>query len=149
MSTAGKGLQTETLLNENDVIDAVERAFAERGFATRGKCTTSDCGVDLYVADLLGQEWRIEAKGETSADAGSKRYGKQFNGSQVSVHVAKAIHQAMALRAQHKSSGIGIALPEGLHHRKEVGAVGDALAVLDIFVIWVSQDGSVQLPPLP
>jgi hypothetical protein len=134
------------LLNENEVIAAVERAFAAQGYTTVAKSDTTQTGVDLQLSKPSGKDWRIEAKGATSAAETSKRFGKPFTQSQVGVHVAKAIHQAMCLRAQHRKSGVAVALPDDTHHRKEISAVGNALDLLDIRVIWVAPDGVAQLP---
>lgn len=128
------------------MIEAVERAFASRGFATTTKCNTLQCGIDLHVSNSSGREWRVEAKGFTSSDPGSSRYGKPFTASQVSVHVARAIHQSMCLRAMYPNCGVAVALPDESYHRKEITAVGDALDLLGIRVFWVSETGKVELP---
>jgi hypothetical protein len=135
-----------TLLNENHIIEAVERAFSERGYGIASKCDTKQRGIDLHVQNDSGDEWFIEAKGGTSADANSSRFGQPFNGAQVSVHVAKAIYQAMSMRSKHEKAGVAIALPDDQYHRKEIEAVGKCLERLNIVVIWVKNMGRVELP---
>jgi hypothetical protein len=111
-----------------------------------GKCSTLQCGVDLETLAPGGKRWLIEAKGETSAKKGSRRYGKPFDGNQVTVHVSRAFYQAACLRGEFPNDGVALALPDEPKHRKHIEAISSALNELAIDVIWVRNDGSVGLP---
>jgi hypothetical protein len=133
-------------LNEDRVIELTAMTLQKQKHSLLAKCLTSEHGVDLETLAPSGKRWLIEAKGETSARKASRRYGKPFNGNQVSVHVSRAFYQAASLRCQFPNDGVALALPCEPAHQKRIEAISSALSELAIDVIWVRGDGTVDLP---
>jgi hypothetical protein len=81
------------MLTENDVVESMCGYLEDAGYRILKRCNTAEKGIDI-VALLpdVSRRLLIEAKGETSAREGSKRYGRPFDGAQVRVHVAEAFY---------------------------------------------------------
>lgn len=132
------------MIDENDVIDVVCSLLKNKGYDILQKLTTKQQGDDI-IAYKSGKRLFIEAKGETSSDKESKRFGKPFESSQVKVHVAEAVYKAIEVlnRNNNKEERSGIALPDNKHHRQLIERVKGTLDILGIAVFWVSKNGSV------
>ena len=85
----------------------------------------------------------IEAKGATSSDPGSNRYGKPFTSTQVLDHVSKAVYCAAQHSLGNKLSGV--AFPKNDDHIKRVNAILPILRKLGIEVFWVNANGKVEV----
>ena len=81
----------------------------------------------------------IEAKGATSENLNSRRYGKEFDSGQVADHVGGAVLTAMTVA----SIGVhlaAIAVPDNRLHRLKLGAALPAVLETGIAVFWVADD---------
>lgn len=140
------------MLMESDVIEAVCRSLSKHGYTIEQKLSVREHGIDI-VASKVKPRRRIliEAKGETSSNRSSKRYGRPFNPSQVLDHVAKALFQSVAVLTSPEGPGhrlVAIALPDNSTHRACIAKIAVGLQSLKIGVFWVRSDCSVifQLP---
>jgi hypothetical protein len=131
------------MLTESDVINAVMAHLMRSGYSITSFCNENQHGHDIDGLTSTGMRILIEAKGETSSKASSKRYGQAFNSNQVNSHVSRAFMRA----ASYFSMGIfsGIALPKNDAHLKEVQQIQPALERLEIEVFWVSPDQTVEV----
>jgi len=97
----------------------------------------------LLESTSLKHLFLIEAKGQTSSEPRTKRYGKEFNRNQKFDHVAKASYVAMRLQNEYKSAEIGIALPDDRIHTEYVNYILPLLRLLNIHVFLVDQNKAV------
>jgi hypothetical protein len=138
-----------SLLDENVVVNSVAAFLVILGFVIRQKLTTSEVGVDVHATHPgSGEVWFVEAKGQTSSKRKSLRYGKPFTGSQVDVHVARALYTPSALRQRYPDRRVvhvGLALPDDDAHQKRVASISGILGRVGIEVLWVSANGKVRL----
>lgn len=143
------------MLDENDIVEAVCDHLQACGYTVPQGCRSIQRGDDIIAVHPSGLELFIEAKGETSAQSGSSRYGCPFTRSQVLVHVGLAFYRAAVMLQQAIPTArrrTGIALPDNAHHRERVAAIEGALRQLGIAVFWVRPDRSVTVwvqPELP
>jgi hypothetical protein len=134
-------------LDENDVIDRVCTFLTARGFEITKRLRTTERGVDIVARfPQNGPELWVEAKGGTSADPRSPRYGLGFDSAQRKDHFSVAVYSA--LRHLSLSEGgpdrVGIALPDE-HRSAVVQPVLPILQRLGILVFLVAADGSVEV----
>jgi Holliday junction resolvase-like predicted endonuclease len=134
------------MMTEDDVVEAVCRYLQRNQYRIVRRCTTNDHGEDIVAAHSSGITLRIEAKGETSNDSTSKRFGRPFDNSQVETHVAKAFYTAAATLNSDRGR-VGVAFPETRLHRKHVGRISAAVQKLGIAVFWVDAEGAVTQRP--
>jgi Holliday junction resolvase-like predicted endonuclease len=130
-------------LTENDVVDAVCEFLEEQGSTIISRALTTERGPDIEARLPAGTSLFVEAKGATSARAGSARYGQMFESSAVRVHVAEAFYAAAATASD--ASRSALALPDNAFHRRYLEPVRSAMDGLDLGVFWVSETGSVDL----
>lgn len=86
----------------------------------------------------------MEAKGEGSSKAGSRRHGLAFNRNQVGTHVSVAVTRAMRTVSRGDANA-AIALPSNELHRAEVARIARAIRMMKVDVYWVAANGSVEL----
>ena len=140
----------ELLLTEDDVIDAVCEFLEGRGYEIAQRARTTQRGIDIVArkSSARPRELYVEAKGATSARAGSARFGRPFDSAQVSVHVAEAFYTAAVAttrNAQRDEVLSAMALPDNDLHRKFVRGIQPVLDRLKIGVFWVSPSKEVRL----
>jgi hypothetical protein len=130
------------VLYESEVVDAVSDHLKSHGWTeVRRVARTRAPGIDLEM-QIAGALMYVEAKGATSEDPTSKRYGKEFNGGQVNSHVSRAVLTALKW-ASSGSARPGVALPDNPENRAELGPAMLALHGAEIGIFWVSDDRSV------
>jgi hypothetical protein len=131
------------LLSEDDVVRAVIAYLEAEGWKIESFALSHQRGDDV-VATRGAEKLLVEAKGEGSSRAGSRRHGLPFNRNQVRTHVSVAVVRAM--RTVSKGDAIAaIALPLNDLHRAEVARIAGALRLMGVGVYWVANDGSVEL----
>jgi hypothetical protein len=85
------------------------------------RLTTTQRGVDIVALDQeTGQQFFIEAKGNTSSRKGSKRFGQPYTQSQVFDRVAKGVFTCLRLRAEYPDrddTHVVLAVPDGTRFR--------------------------------
>ena len=91
----------------------------------------------------------IEAKGESSSNKNSSRYGQPFTYNQVKTHVGVALYKILEILTREMNDGnvvvVGIALPNNENHRKCVAKISLAIKQLNIVLFWVNENGSVDI----
>jgi len=135
------------MLTENDVVEAVCIKLEYMGFEIKQRLHTKQRGIDI-IAYKDGYTLMIEAKGETSSDKSSNRFGQPFSQSQIKNHVGKTLLAAFKLMSKYHDSaryGVGIALPDNSGHRKEVEQVRYVLKKLGLFIFWVNRSFEVEI----
>jgi hypothetical protein len=124
-------------MNENQIVEAVCEFIEQQGGVIRQRLTTDEQGVDI-IAEFLGEDCYIEAKGATSADPNSARFGMPFTRSQIFDRVSKGFYTAACLRQQHPGNSIvGLALPDTPVFREFALAVEEPANHLRIRFFWV------------
>lgn len=98
------------MLLEDEVVDAVVAFIVAKGWTIKSTAHANELGDDI---DALkdGKRLLVEAKGEGSSKATTKRYGQLFTGNQVGSHIAVAVVRVL----RWASSGIAypaLAFPE-------------------------------------
>jgi hypothetical protein len=132
------------MLYEKQVVDAVCRYLRARGFRVTRPLSTKAHGEDIKALTPDGKERvTIEAKGATSSDQRSRRYGRSFSSNQVRDHVANVFYTA----ARHISAGThtGVAFPKNDQHVRYVDEILPSLKRLKIEVFWVEPDRRVDV----
>ncbi|EJQ85275.1 hypothetical protein V7123_18610 [Bacillus toyonensis] len=136
------------MLFEGEVIEFVCNYLAEHDFEIIQKLSTKEQGDDI-VALKSGMKLIIEAKGESSSNKNSNRYGQPFNYSQVKTHVGVAVYKILEILTREMNDGnavvVGMALPNNENHRKCVTKISLAIKPLNIVLFWVNEDGSVDI----
>jgi hypothetical protein len=140
----------KSLLKESEVIKAVCQKLRTHGYKITQQLGTSEHGDDI-IADKKAPtpcQLYVEAKGETSSRRGSKRFGKQFNGSQIRSHISQALFkaaQALSRKAADKEIRAGIALPDNQGHRAVIKRIEPFLKQIEIAIFWVKENGEVEV----
>ncbi|MFY2154926.1 hypothetical protein ACOSZF_04435 [Cytobacillus firmus] len=136
------------MLFEGRVIECVCNYLNEHDFEILQKLSTTEQGDDI-IAIKSGVKLIIEAKGESSSNQNSSRYGQPFTYNQVKTHVGVALYKVSEILTRELNSGndvvVGIALPGNEHHRKCVGRISGVIKPLNIVLFWVNEDGSVDV----
>jgi Holliday junction resolvase-like predicted endonuclease len=135
------------MLTENEVIRLTCQKLITMGYEIVQSLHTTQRGVDI-IASKDGHMLLIEAKGATSATEGTNRYGIEFSNNQVKHHVAMALYaiaKLMTINAE-ETSIFCIALPNNESHINAVNAIEKAIKRLDIKLIWVKENGEVNIP---
>jgi hypothetical protein len=136
--------EANPMLYEAQVVDRVCGFLRRNNFREIVCIPTNKRGEDIKaIAPDKTQQITIEAKGGTSSDPESKRYGKPFDSKQVLDHVAKAVYCA----ARYSLSGrlSGVAFPKDEHHMRKVNDILQVLKRLRIEVFWVTENGKVEV----
>ena len=74
------------MLTENDIVIRLSEYLELNGYQVLKALSTSERGVD-HTATSDGITLYVEAKGETSSDPKSARFGLPFDSSQVRPHI--------------------------------------------------------------
>jgi hypothetical protein len=134
-------------MNENGVIAAVCVYLKARGWHITQQLHTSEHGVDVVATHAAsGRKCYVEAKGSTSAREGTRRYGKPFDGNQITVHVARAVLTALKLRTEYPdrtAADVLIAVPDERRHRSHLKAIAPVLGAVGVGTLFVADDGTV------
>ena len=129
------------MLTENDIIKAVCKHLQLQGYSQISSKNTKQHGIDIEATRPDGSKFYIEAKGETSSNTKSKRFGKPFKNSQALDHVAKAIYAALKMNESKESTvKIGIALPLETNHQKRIESIKHTIKDLGIIIFWVDKN---------
>jgi hypothetical protein len=130
-------------MTESDVIGAVVKHLEGEGWIIKSTCTEKQRGIDL-IAEHGNERLVLEAKGGTSSDDTTKRYGKGFTTNQQRDHVANAVLTALKLRSSEPKSRVAIAFPDTPTHRRHITGAADALKALSIWAYAVHPDQRVE-----
>ncbi|WJW97225.1 hypothetical protein [Priestia aryabhattai] len=128
------------MLYESQIIESVCRYLESKGHVILQRLLTTERGDDI-ISEKNGTFLYIEAKGATSSDTRSKRYGKPFTTAQVRDHVSVALFKCAEVLTRERGKEnikVGIALPDNENYRKCVSKIKKAIETLNIIVFWVS-----------
>ncbi|MBM7580819.1 hypothetical protein [Jeotgalibacillus terrae] len=136
------------MLFEGKVIEYVCDYLTKENFEILQKLSTTEQGDDI-IALKSGVKLIIEAKGESSSNQNSSRYGKSFTYNQVKTHVGVALYKVSEILTREINNGndvvVGISLPCNEYHKKCVKRISEVIKLLNIVVFWVNEDGSVDV----
>ena len=134
------------MLTENDIVINVCSYLTEHGYNIKQALTTTQKGIDI-IALKDEKVILIEAKGETSASEGTKRFGKEFNSNQAKHHIAMALYAVSCYKTEHPDElhTFGLAFPKNDNHRKAVNKIMRVIKELDIKIFWVDDTGTVTM----
>ncbi|WP_346338297.1 hypothetical protein [Vibrio parahaemolyticus] len=79
------------MLTENKIVDLVCSQLELDGLTISQKLDTTQTGIDIVAVSETGKKYFVEAKGATSSKKLTKRYGQEFNKSQVKTHIGMAL----------------------------------------------------------
>jgi hypothetical protein len=134
------------LMGEMEIIDCVASYLKNEKHYTiaRRVGKTSDRGADMVVVSPKNQvRLSIEAKGQTSSDSRTNRFGQEFDISQKEVHLGKALLKSC--QYLEKNEMAGIALPDDTVHRDLVLSISVAIRRLGIIVFLVNEKQAVRV----
>jgi hypothetical protein len=140
------------MLTEKAVVTAVCAELKTRGYHIKQALGPKQHGDDI-IATKPGPvpvKLIVEAKGETSSQPGTSRYGKPFDSRQVRAHVSRAFYRAAAALSRRDEVfevRAGMALPDNQRHRDAIEEIQPVLTQLQLLVFWVQQDRTVQVCP--
>ena len=132
------------MIDENKVVEAVCSALRDKGYSIVQQLTTLQKGTDIIATHPLNGRIYIEAKGATSGDTTSKRYGQPFDRKQVYDVVAKGSYAVFRLhwqKAQETNAHFAIAVPDSLVFQEHLAPLIPLFKHLGIHVILVSEEG--------
>jgi hypothetical protein len=132
------------MLTENEVVTYTAKYLKADGYHLSKVSSTNDRGYDI-VAEKDGVTLYVEAKGQTSADKSSNRYGLEFDSGQKMDHVSKALYYLMKTLNKEPSSKVAIALPLDTRHLDLINDVISSIHQLKIRIFFVSEDGTVKV----
>ena len=132
------------MLTENEVVKFTAKFLKENGYDINKINSTNDRGYDI-VAEKNGVPLYIEAKGQTSANKNSNRYGLEFDSGQKMDHVSKALYYLMKTHNMYPKSKVAIALPSDQRHLDLIENISHSLSKLEICVYFVSENGLVSV----
>ena len=130
------------MLNQQGVIDAVAAHLERDGFIVEAGQRQSP----NIVGRKKGGSVLVEARGQTSAEPTSSRFGEPFKRSQIVEHVAQKLYSALKL-SEKKVSGdeIALAFPDDPDHQECLDAISNTLRKLGIRIYWVDEEGHVRI----
>lgn len=130
------------MLTEPVILERLSNYLRRHGYTNIRVINGRTHGDDLRAtAPNAKFTLHVEAKGETSAHEGSRRFGKPFNHSQIRDHVGTAIYKALCMRSSASRGDkrrIALAFPDIPVKRHVCRPVVRALHELDIGVFWVT-----------
>jgi len=143
----GRTAHNAAMLGEDDVVDAVRAYLTERGwqYVSSAKAVGKQHGEDL-VMKRGSTCLSVEAKGETSSDPDSTRYGEPFDSGQIASHIGRAVVTALGVVSTGERRA-AIALPATTAHKSRVQRIAPALERLAVTVLWVAADRTVTAAP--
>jgi hypothetical protein len=144
-SLSGKlNVQGSLVLTENEVVEAVCLYLIGSDYEIHQKLTTTQTGVDIVATNALGTKCYVEAKGATSSKRESSKFGKEFNKSQVKVHIGVALVAAFKVISENPTSESMIALPNNINHKSLIENIRQPIKRSGIGVLLVSDSGLVE-----
>ena len=131
------------MIYEDDVVDCVVGFIEEHGWTIESLAHANEHGDDI-AATRGGRRLLVEAKGEGSSKAGTRRFGLGFTRGQVGSHLGVAV--VRALRWASKGDVLpALAFPDNQFHRSAVEPITPALERVGVGVFWVKEDRTVEL----
>jgi hypothetical protein len=126
------------VLYEDDIVGAVVTHLRAEGWAIESTALATQHGDDI-VATRNSERLVVEAKGEGSSKAHTRRFGAPFTNQQASVHIAVAVLRSLRVMSEGTATA-AIALPAVDSHRREVDRIAPALSRAGVRVYWVEPD---------
>lgn len=131
------------MLTENKVVDLVCAQLELDGFTISQRLDTTQTGIDIVAESRTGTKCFVEAKGATSSKESTKRYGIEFNKSQVKTHIGMALVAAFKIREDHPNHESIIALPNNASHRELIESMSTPIRASGVKV-WLIDEERVE-----
>ncbi|MDW1578876.1 hypothetical protein R7M92_24240 [Vibrio sp. Vb2880] len=128
------------MLTENRIVDLVCDQLELDGFTVSQKLDTTQTGIDIVAVSETGKKYFVEAKGATSSKESTKRYGQEFNKSQVKTHIGMALVAAFKVREDNPDHESIIALPNNLSHKELIESMATPIRLSGIKVWLVDEE---------
>jgi len=136
-------MKENLMLTENDVIKFVSIYLKDNGYKIQQALNTTEKGIDIIANHPEKGKCFVEAKGGTSSDKKSNRYGKPFNKSQRKDHIGVALLKTFQIKQENTNANVFIAVPEK-NHRDIFETIENCLSKTEIKVLFVKNDGSIE-----
>ncbi len=132
-------------LTETEVLDAVEIYLTHRGFTIQSRVPMVRAhGDDLVAVAPSGRILYVEAKGQTSEQPHTQRFGQEFTRNQKEDHLGRAL--VKATRCVSEGGRFAIALPGDAVDAELIRASAKAFDRLGIAALLVnSMDRAVSI----
>lgn len=132
-------------MDENEVIKHLIVHLTSNGWSIESYVEAGRQGIDVVAKDSVGKKWYIEAKGGTSSDPSSNRYGKPYTRSQVFDVTSKGLMQCFHHLATHSDVRVGFVYPDGRHFRDYIDPIKPMLNKIGLSLFCVNEDVSVEV----
>ena len=131
-------------LGEMEVVEAVRSYLETKSFKiNRVVRNTTERGADIVATSPSENVIiKVETKGQTSSDQGSKRFGKEFDKNQKEDRIGALVK---CLGYLDEGFGAGIALPEDDYNKRLVDGIKKSLGTLGLLVFFVSKNSGVSV----
>ncbi len=136
-------------LKEMEIVEAVRDHLVSRGFdVNRMVRKATEKGTDIIAISPSKKKMiKIEAKGQTSSNVRSKRYGKEFTRNQKEDHLGRALLKCLSYLDE--GFAAGIALPGDEYNMELVDRIKKELGMLGIVVLLADEEGVSCVGNLP
>jgi hypothetical protein len=137
------------VLYEDDIVDAVAAHLTAQGWVVTQALRAPQRGDDL-IAHTGARRLIVEAKGETSSNPRSSRYGKAFDRTQVDVSTAEAVMRQLRLAGRAEDACdedtlFAVAFPDTSVYRSLVDPAARLLYRVGLGIFWVTPATTVTL----
>lgn len=131
-------------MDENEVIAHLCRYLTGKGWTISSSVAAGAPGIDIIAKDTDGTVVYIEAKGGTSSNPGSNRYGKPYTQTQVFDVTSKGVMQCLHHIANEGSTvRVAFAFPAGRFFDRYMKPIRPLLLQVGLSLFQVNADGSV------
>lgn len=134
-----------TVMDENEVIEKCCIYLESRGWKIKSKVAAGNRGVDIIVADPTSVIYYIEAKGGTSSQINSPKYGEPYNKTKVFDVTSKGLMQCFHHLAKEPDVKVGFTYPAGKYFSCYMDPIKPVLTGVGLTLFCVHADGSVEV----
>ena len=131
-------------MDENEVIKHLIKYLQSNGWEIVSHVLAGQRGVDVVAIDVSGQRWHIEAKGGTSSNPLSARYGQPYTQAQVFDVTSKGLMQCLHRIAEDDSIRVALAYPDGRYFRRYIDPIKPSLSEIGISLFCIQENTRVQ-----
>jgi hypothetical protein len=126
------------LITENQIVESVVLHLKNHDWRIVQALNTQQQGFDI-IAQKSQHKLYVEAKGGTSADSRTNRFGKTFTDNQAKDHIAKAICKISEAITEDPTRIVAIAIPLEEYHWRYIEKIKHLLHLSKIKVFWVDK----------
>ncbi|MBK1856580.1 hypothetical protein JO972_16540 [Verrucomicrobiaceae bacterium 5K15] len=131
-------------MDENQVIENLLTHLKNNGWDIISFVPAGIRGIDVVTCDKHNRKWYIEAKGGTSSNPNSSRYGKPYTKSQVFDVTSKGLMQCFHHIANNDEDiNVGFAYPGVRYFGDYMDPIKPMLRSIGVTLFCVNEDSTV------